>query len=1374
MLKKSIHILYITFFLILFVHVQTGIVQATKNGSNSIVQDQSLELLPSGVKAVWDIGKASRKKTSTRESICINGLWQWQPAQTGEAGMRTPPVANWGWFKVPGPWPGISDYMQKDDQHVYVHPNWQDIRLANTTQAWYQREIEIPEEWNNRRIVVRADYVNSRAVVFIDGKRTGEILFPSGEVDISEVCRPGSKHLLSLEVTALPLADVIAIFSDTNAPRSGEASVKRRGLCGDLFLDCHPEDACIEDVQVETSVRNNEITVRTSMKNIKSNMDYHVLLTVFDKDNTPCFTDKQGFRKENLTNETLTFKTTLTHKTSWKPKYWDIHTPENMYEIRLILVESEVKNRRLKEKTVDEFFPVRFGFREFWIEGRDLYLNGSRIWLSCVPFDNAQVGAALANYEAAKESMRRLKSFGVNFVYTHNYDCNPGSYISFAEILRAADDVGMLFSFSQPHFGHYNWDSPDAETQNGYVRLAQFLVGEAFNHPSVIFYSMSHNATGYSEDMNPHLMDGIAAPRSRWAQNNINKALRAAAIVNQLDSSRIVYHHASGNLGPMHISNFYVNWVPVQEMSDWFEHWATVGLKPMFTCEYGVPFTWDWAMYRGWYKGVREFGSAPAPWEFCNAEWNAQFVGDAAFQIGEPEKKNLRWEAQQFHDGKIWRRWDYPAPLGSRDFTDQDVVFEKYITDNWRAFRTWGLSINSFWEHGRLWRLKNDIDRSPITCATDWDNLQHPGFSPDFQDKRYERIDLAFELSDWIASSGAQALIRNNSPLLAYIGGKEGAFTSKDHNYLPGETVEKQFVIINNSRETATCRYMTRFDADRELIISDRVLETGQTAQIPFRFTLPDPLTPGKYTIHARFTFSFNNENHPANEIQEDSFTIHVMSKPAPIHTNHGTPQPGPTYTGEVTKVPAKRTTKSSRTFCRNSGEATKVPAKPIALFDPKGETGKMFDELGIEYRMIDAISGLKRGDALVVIGRNALDLTGDGLNLTSVPEGLKVIVFEQTAQTLEKRLGFRTAVYGLRQVFRRVADHPLLTGITDENLHDWRGEATLLPPKLEYETDEQAFNGVPTVQWCGITVPRVWRCGNRGNVASVLIEKPACGDFLPVLDGGFSLQYAPLMEYRQGRGMILFCQMDVTGRTENDPAAQLLVNNIIQYVNDWKPEPRIQVTCIGNETTRNLLSQIGVSLTETSQPNNTLLVLSTGSVAQHHHNAKTAIKKAKKVLAVGLEQDELKTVFPAIDITNGEHISTYFEPFDRKSPLCGIGPADLHNRDPKVFPLVTNVLVGNGYGYSNGIVAITDNGHAVICGLAPWQFPADQQSFKRTFRRTAFTLSRLLSNLNADIRTPLVNRFHGAVGNNEQRWLDGLYLDQPEEWDDPYRFFRW
>ena len=97
-------------------------------------------------------------------------------------------------------------------------------------------------------------------------------------------------------------------------------------------------------------------------------------------------------------------------------------------------------------KVLDAAQPVRFGFREFWIDGRDFYLNGSRIFLSALPLDNAQVGAAAASYEAAKESLLRLKSIGINFVYTHNYGCEPGTHLSFAEILRAADDVGMLVS----------------------------------------------------------------------------------------------------------------------------------------------------------------------------------------------------------------------------------------------------------------------------------------------------------------------------------------------------------------------------------------------------------------------------------------------------------------------------------------------------------------------------------------------------------------------------------------------------------------------------------------------------------------------------------------------------------------------------------------------------------------------------------------------------------------------------------------------------------------------------------------------------------------------------------------------------------------
>jgi hypothetical protein len=47
--------------------------------------DFSETLLPAGAKAVWDLDKAFRETTYSRERICINGLWQWQPSSAEHA-----------------------------------------------------------------------------------------------------------------------------------------------------------------------------------------------------------------------------------------------------------------------------------------------------------------------------------------------------------------------------------------------------------------------------------------------------------------------------------------------------------------------------------------------------------------------------------------------------------------------------------------------------------------------------------------------------------------------------------------------------------------------------------------------------------------------------------------------------------------------------------------------------------------------------------------------------------------------------------------------------------------------------------------------------------------------------------------------------------------------------------------------------------------------------------------------------------------------------------------------------------------------------------------------------------------------------------------
>ena len=1207
--------------------------------------------------------------------------------------------------------------------------------------------------------------------------------FPAGELELTEFCRPGETHRLSLLVLAMPLKGVLLSYSDSNSAREVKGKVDRRGLCGDVFLVSTTAGPRISDVKVDTSVRQWEIKFGATMRGLAPSGRYSVRARI----------TKDGGAVKEFTSRPFTEKDSeggrIAFTEKWKPDaLWDLHTLQNAYEARLALLDSE-------GRVLDTSFPARFGFREFWIDGRDFFLNGTRIWLCAVPLDNAQVGAALANYDSARECLQRLKSFGINFVYTHNYGCEPGSHLSFTEILRAADDVGMLVALSQPHFSHYDWKTADADRTNGYARHAEFYAQVAQNHPSVIAYSMSHNATGYNEDMNPDMIDGLQNPRDTWAQNNSQLALRAEAIVKSFDPGRIVYHHASGNLGSMHTSNFYPNFAPIQELSDWFEHWASHGVKPMFTCEYGAPFTWDWTMYRGWYKGQREFGSANVPWEFCLAEWNAQFLGDRAFQISEKEAANLRWEAKQLQAGKVWHRWDYPNAVGSQAFDERFPIFARYLADNWPAFRTWGVSAISPWEYGHFWKLREGVDKRRQEQKVDWENLQRPGFSPDFVDQQFERMDLAFERADWIPTAAAQTLLRYNQPLLAYIAGKPDSFTSKDHLFLPGESVEKQIIVINNSRQTMNCECDWSFGLPQaESGQTKFALPTGEQKRVPLQFKLPDTLAPGDYALTARVRFSNGNSGSgkatgglapslPSDGGEGRGEEALSVRSPAPLLN----PLPTPRSRGGEKNAQAKNSFSADMPpimAAQTDSFSIRVRPRPgalqiggqIALFDPKGETGELLNRNGVPWQPVKPDADLAAFDILIV-GKSALTLDGPAPEIARVRDGLKVLVFEQAPDVLEKRLGFRVAEYGLRQVFSRVPDHPALAGIAPEDLRDWRGEATILPPRLTYGLRPR--HG-PTVQWCDIPVPRIWRCGNRGNVASVLIEKPARGNFLPIIDGGYSLQYSPLLEYREGQGLILFCQMDVTGRSEIEPAAQALIRNILRYVSEWKPPPLRKAVYAGEPAGRRHLESAGIDL-ETFNGGrlaaDQVLVLGPGGgreLAAKKAAIADWLKSGGNLLAIGIDLQDADAVLPfQVTLTTAEHIAAFFEPAGFDSLLRGVGPADVHNRDPRQLPLIASGATVIG----DGVLAGAKGANAVFCQLAPWQFdPAKQPNLKRTYRRVSFAVSRLLGNLGVASASPIVERFKTPVDSakSEQRWLAGLYLDQPEEWDDPYRFFRW
>jgi beta-galactosidase/beta-glucuronidase len=1282
----------------------------TNNNASDDVQ------LPQGVKAVWDMTKAYKESTSTRERICLNGLWRWQPSKEPKDDI---PMGTWGYFKVPGPWIGINSYIQKDCQTVYAHPSWEKEKLGSISAAWYQREITIPDTWAGRRIFLCAEYLNSYAEVYLDDIRVGEMRFPSGEVEVTSNCHPGSKHVLTLYTVAMPLKGVMLSYGDTNSAKQVEGSVLRRGLCGDVYLASAPIGSHIEDVRVDTSVRRWEIAFDVALEGLEAEKEYGLYAQVMESGR-----NIEDFKSDAITSSDLK-NGRFTFTCQWKPdKLWDTNTPQNKYDLKVSLNNGE-------DAVLDVFTPVRFGFREFWIDGRDFYLNGTRIFCFAVPFDNALLGAAWASYEGTMESLKRLKTFGVNLVYTHNYGCEPGSHLSFEEALRAADDTGMLVSFSQPHFGHYEWTAPDADETNGYASHAEFYVRVAQNHPSVVMYSMSHNSLGYGEDQNPDLIDGIHGPTEPWTAKNRELAGRAEAIVKRFDSTRIVYHHSSGNFGSMHTINCYLNFVPIQERSDWFEHWATEGIKPLFLCEYGDPWGINWTTYRGWYKDERAFGSAKVPWEFCMAEWNSQFLGDKCYQLSEKEKENLRFESKQWNEGKIWYRWDYPSDPVSFRSEDRETVWAMHISDNWRAFRTWGLSAFNSWSYANFWDLRDSVDKSRKNLEVDWDNLQKPGFSPDYIEGRYERFDLSFERSDWTPNDAGKALIRNNQPLLAYIGGKSAKFTSKNHNFFAGETVEKQIVIINNLRQSTICNCSWKLSIPQALEGNEKVIiQTGEQVRIPLKIDLPNTLEPGEYKLNMTVKFS-------SGEVQEDSFVIRVIGQP--------------------------KTPKTSM---------------KIALFDPKGETGGFLRDMGILYELVDAKSDLTKFNVLIV-GKEALTVDEPAPDINSVSDGLNVIMFEQKPEVLEKRLGFRIQEYGLRQVFERVPVHPILAGLGNENLKDWRGEATIVPPRLTYELKPRYG---PTIKWCDIEVTRPWRCGNYGNVATVLIEKPTCGDFLPIVDGGFNLQYSPLLEYHEGKGMVLICQMDVIGRTESEPSAIRLVSNMLNYVSNWSPSPQRRILYVGDPSGRDYLEKTGISVEKfkgDQLSKQHILVVGPGAgqeMSQYSDAIRSWISKGGHLLTIGLDESDDRSFLP-LDITmkKAEYICALFEPAGINSLLAGIGPADVTIREPRELPLIS----GGAKPVGDGILAIAKDSNLVFCQLVPWQFNyMKYYNLKKSFLRTSFLVTRVLSNMGAYSATPFISRFSTPLGSSIKdetgRWLNGFYLDIPEEMDDPYRYFRW
>jgi hypothetical protein len=237
-------------------------------------------------------------------------------------------------------------------------------------------------------------------------------------------------------------------------------------------------------------------------------------------------------------------------------------------------------------------------------------------------------------------------------------------------------------------------------------------------------------------------------------------------------------------------------------------------------------------------------------------------------------------------------------------------------------------------------------------------------------------------------------------------------------------------------------------------------------------------------------------------------------------------------------------------------------------------------------------------------------------------------------------------------------------------------------------------------------------------------------------------------------------------------------VRNLLAHVSSWKPAPRRKIVYVGEPAGKSYLETAGFAVAGYDGgklASDDLLVAGPGcgkALGDANPGMAEWIKSGGYLLALGLDQADADALLSfKVGIKRAEHIATRFTSPAHGALLAGIGPAEVHNRDPRELPLV----VAGAEMLGDGVLAQSESGHVVFSQLAPWQFNGTQANLRRTRRHLAVLLARLLANMGASSPTPLLDRFHlPPEPNSDARWLTGFYQDQPEEWDDPYRFFRW
>lgn len=1209
--------------------------------------------LPAGERVTWG-QEPTEASSATRGAIVLNGLWRFQP---GTVGAKEPTATGWGYIRVPGSW--RTGYTEVGIPGVIAPgngPGWDAWKADTLAQGWYERPLAVPADWAGRAVVLNLTRVSTDAFVYVDGHEAGRVGWPSGEVDLTPWVTPGRPQTLRVFVAAIPSQEQVGTFMGPGAGQLtfGEAKLASKGLIDDVLLEARPKGAHVSDVFVQPSTRRKQVALNIELTGVRQSGPVRLTARMV-----------RNGRVEKTFTGTMSVKgaTVQTVRIAWPwadPALWDLNRP-NVYTLKL----------RVEGTGIRDEYAQPFGFREFWIQGRQIFLNGVpfRMRPTVMPQEYSSVQGNPALVEGAIQGIRGT-GYNIGEMWPGTSERRGQNHFHHV-YYDVADRLGFPLMGSCGNVGDFSdwgggWKSAAARRE--WERLTTLELRQGRNHPSVLLWSSSGNSFGHGHDQHPlavgRKLEQTGLPFDKSALGRAEFLRGALGFLRQQDLTRPSFLH-QGILGDLYAVNSYLDWMPLQEDEEWLSDWTVHGTEPYFPCEFGAPLAVSYQ------RGRQDYGQAEGTEPFLT-EFAAIYLGARAYRLETPDyRRAMREHFVGGASGQEYRNWqNEPA----RDHSPTHMTLQPKFTQRiWRSWRALGTTAGMVpWDDGYAWSHPGPPEE-----------INAPPFRPGQRgtySSHVRRADLLRwqPAGGWTLTPAGQALVENDGPTLAFLGGKAvpgdvASITDKQHAFWVGGRIEKQAVLLNDTRTAQPFTLTWRARLGGRVIASGArrgTLAPAQNLFLPVAFTAPP--------VRAKSDGVLEMTARIGGTTHADTFPFRVWPRPAPS-------------------------------------------AGKLMVWDPAGRTLRMLRALGYQATPWDG----QEAGGLLVVGRGALSggAKAPGDLDAFARGGGRVLLMTQDPEWMRRVWGFRIAPQVGRQVFRLDTHHAVVAGLDADDLHDWAGTSDLLPA----HSPLPARNEEP---------PYGWHWGNRGGVCSAMVEKPHLAGWRPILECGFDLAYTSLMELDYGRGRVTLCTLDLEERfagahEASEPAADRLARQLVRYARTAPLSPRAgHVALLG--TPPAWFQMLGVVCDRVAMPPADAALVIVAPDALPDEAALTASLQAggrvvflprtgaTAPLGATLAQ---RTVAGSLDVPAW-------------SMCAGLSPSDLRWRNEASAWLVSGgagVQVGAGGQIATKSIG---NGLAVWLQTDPERFDADRTTYFRFTRwRQTRAVAQVLANLGATFR---------------------------------------